>query len=154
MAIVTGKTVHCDAARPLQTQRSAALRRMLVDMPSLAPRMADLGTETAFDVLARTRVLEAQGRRILHVELGEPNFTANYKMRKTRTYTLKNRAAKERTVILEHPIHEGAPTPSTSSFSVIPGVRVTSVHSASYYQTVNEPGDCDDRELQPFGRLP
>jgi aspartate aminotransferase len=36
--------------------------------------MADLGTETAFDVLARARALEAQGRRILHLEIGEPDF--------------------------------------------------------------------------------
>ena len=43
-------------------------------MGRLASRMADLGTETAFDVLARTRVLEAQGKRVLHLELGEPDF--------------------------------------------------------------------------------
>jgi aspartate/methionine/tyrosine aminotransferase len=43
-------------------------------MGRLAARMADLGTETAFDVLARTRVLEAQGKRVLHLEIGEPDF--------------------------------------------------------------------------------
>ena len=43
-------------------------------MGRLASRMADLGTETAFDVLARTRVLESQGKRILHLEIGEPDF--------------------------------------------------------------------------------
>ena len=43
-------------------------------MGRLANRMADLGTETAFDVLARTRVLEAQGKRVLHLEIGEPDF--------------------------------------------------------------------------------
>src|SRR5207237_936978 len=43
-------------------------------MRDLASRMADLGTETAFDVLARARALEALGRRILHLEIGEPDF--------------------------------------------------------------------------------
>jgi aspartate aminotransferase len=39
-----------------------------------AERMARLGTETAFDVLARARALEAQGRSIIHLEIGEPDF--------------------------------------------------------------------------------
>src|SRR3954471_10880714 len=43
-------------------------------MARLAARMSDLGTETAFDVLARTRVLEAQGKHVLHLEIGEPDF--------------------------------------------------------------------------------
>ena len=43
-------------------------------MRNLANRMADLGTETAFDVLARARALEAKGRRVLHLEIGEPDF--------------------------------------------------------------------------------
>jgi len=33
-----------------------------------------LGTETAFEVLARARALEAQGREIIHLEIGEPDF--------------------------------------------------------------------------------
>jgi aspartate aminotransferase len=40
----------------------------------LAKRMAGLGTESAFEVLARARVLEAQGRHIIHLEIGEPDF--------------------------------------------------------------------------------
>jgi aspartate/methionine/tyrosine aminotransferase len=36
--------------------------------------MARLGTESAFEVLARARALEAQGRRIIHLEIGEPDF--------------------------------------------------------------------------------
>ncbi|MGH2660132.1 MAG: pyridoxal phosphate-dependent aminotransferase, partial [Actinomycetota bacterium] len=40
----------------------------------LASRMALLGTESAFEVLARARALEAQGREIVHLELGEPDF--------------------------------------------------------------------------------
>ena len=40
----------------------------------LANRMSRLGTETAFDVLVRARELERQGRDIIHLELGEPDF--------------------------------------------------------------------------------
>lgn len=40
----------------------------------LAQRMENLGTETAFEVLARARRLEAQGRHIVHLEIGEPDF--------------------------------------------------------------------------------
>ena len=40
----------------------------------LADRMARLGTETAFEVAARARALEAQGRPIIHLEIGEPDF--------------------------------------------------------------------------------
>jgi len=40
----------------------------------LAERMHRIGTETAFEVLVRARALEAQGRRIIHLEIGEPDF--------------------------------------------------------------------------------
>ncbi|MER3468852.1 MAG: aspartate aminotransferase [Thermoflexus sp.] len=40
----------------------------------LAQRMSRLGTETAFEVLARAKALEAQGREIIHLEIGEPDF--------------------------------------------------------------------------------
>lgn len=40
----------------------------------LAERMHRLGTESAFEVLARARALEAQGRSIIHLEIGEPDF--------------------------------------------------------------------------------
>ncbi len=40
----------------------------------LAKRMARLGTETAFETLAKARALEAQGRNIIHLEIGEPDF--------------------------------------------------------------------------------
>ncbi len=39
-----------------------------------AERMDSLGTETAFEVLAAARMLEAQGRSIVHLEIGEPDF--------------------------------------------------------------------------------
>jgi aspartate aminotransferase len=40
----------------------------------LAARMSRLGTETAFEVLLKARALEAQGREIIHLEIGEPDF--------------------------------------------------------------------------------
>jgi aspartate aminotransferase len=40
----------------------------------LAGRMDRIGVETAFDVLVRARALEAQGRDIIHLEIGEPDF--------------------------------------------------------------------------------
>jgi aspartate/methionine/tyrosine aminotransferase len=36
--------------------------------------MSLLGVESAFDVLLRARALEAQGRSVIHLELGEPDF--------------------------------------------------------------------------------
>src|SRR5712671_7377087 len=40
----------------------------------LSSRMSRLGTETAFEVLNRARVLEKQGKEIIHLEIGEPDF--------------------------------------------------------------------------------
>ncbi|MGO9084326.1 MAG: pyridoxal phosphate-dependent aminotransferase [Candidatus Sulfotelmatobacter sp.] len=40
----------------------------------LARRMARLGTETAFEVLNKARALERQGKSIIHLEIGEPDF--------------------------------------------------------------------------------
>lgn len=40
----------------------------------IAQRMNRLGTETAFEVLVKARALEAQGRDIVHLEVGEPDF--------------------------------------------------------------------------------
>ncbi|MEM1565930.1 MAG: pyridoxal phosphate-dependent aminotransferase [Candidatus Bathyarchaeia archaeon] len=39
-----------------------------------ADRMAVLGTETAFEVLAKAKALERQGKNIIHLEIGEPDF--------------------------------------------------------------------------------
>lgn len=39
-----------------------------------ADGVSRLGTETAFEVLARAKALEAQGRSIVHLEIGEPDF--------------------------------------------------------------------------------
>lgn len=39
-----------------------------------AKRMGNLGTETAFEVLAKAKKLEAEGKHIIHLEIGEPDF--------------------------------------------------------------------------------
>lgn len=43
-------------------------------MTQLASRQANLGTETAFETLARAKELERQGKSIIHLEIGEPDF--------------------------------------------------------------------------------
>ena len=48
---------------------AATLQKLL-----LAERMGRLGTESAFDVLVEARRLEQQGRDIIHLEIGEPDF--------------------------------------------------------------------------------
>ncbi len=40
----------------------------------LASRMSRLGTETAFEVLNKARALERQGKDVVHLEIGEPDF--------------------------------------------------------------------------------
>ena len=41
---------------------------------NLATRMERIGTETAFEAAARARALEATGREVIHLEIGEPDF--------------------------------------------------------------------------------
>ncbi len=57
----------------------------------------DQGTEVKSDV-------KTTPSPEMHFKIGEPNLTANYKSRQTRTYTVKNRSTHDRLVILEHPI--------------------------------------------------
>jgi aspartate aminotransferase len=56
--------------------RAPRVREMVTGLRKLvlAERMGRLGTEGAFEVLARARQLEAQGRNIVHLEIGEPDF--------------------------------------------------------------------------------
>ncbi len=42
---------------------------------TLSRRMARLGTETAFEVLSKAKALERKGRDIIHLEIGEPDFS-------------------------------------------------------------------------------
>src|SRR5204862_4636537 len=49
-------------------------RRSGEERMRLSQRMARLGTETAFEVLGRARALEARGKHVIHLEIGEPDF--------------------------------------------------------------------------------
>jgi aspartate aminotransferase len=55
--------------RPLATMENATQHQL-----RLASRMSRLGTETAFEVLNKARALERQGKNIVHLEIGEPDF--------------------------------------------------------------------------------
>ena len=56
----------------------------------LAERMSRLGTETAFVVLAKAKQLEAQGRDIVHLEIGEPDFDTPINIINSAVDALKN----------------------------------------------------------------
>src|SRR6202049_3029287 len=51
-----------------------AVERAIQHELQLAQRMSRLGTETAFEVLNKARALERQGKSIIHLEIGEPDF--------------------------------------------------------------------------------
>lgn len=55
-----------------------------------ASRMSRLGTETAFEVLARARQLEACGKKIIHLEIGEPDFDTPKNIRDKACWALDN----------------------------------------------------------------
>src|SRR5580692_6805206 len=54
--------------------RFAAMENATQYQLRLASRMSRLGTETAFEVLNKARALERQGKDIVHLEIGEPDF--------------------------------------------------------------------------------
>jgi aspartate aminotransferase len=62
------------AAGDLRWQDLRALILKLAVRMKLAERMSRIGVESAFDVLVRARALEAQGRSVIHLEIGEPDF--------------------------------------------------------------------------------
>ena len=53
----------------LEPDTSGAIHHM-----KLAERMTRIGVESAFEVLQRARALEAQGRNVIHLEIGQPDF--------------------------------------------------------------------------------
>ena len=55
----------------------------------LAQRMDKLGTETAFEVLAKAKALEKQGRSIIHLEIGEPDFDTPNNIKEAAVKALK-----------------------------------------------------------------
>jgi aspartate aminotransferase len=53
---------------------SSPITRLLRTIMNFAERMSRLGTESAFEVLAKAQRLEAQGRSVIHLEIGQPDF--------------------------------------------------------------------------------
>jgi len=53
---------------------SATMEKAIQHELRLSERMSRLGTETAFEVLNKARLLERQGKDIVHLEIGEPDF--------------------------------------------------------------------------------
>ncbi len=54
----------------------------------LAARMQSIGTETAFEAAARARALEATGRSVIHLEIGEPDFDTPANIREAAKHAL------------------------------------------------------------------
>lgn len=50
-------------------------KEVILGSPIFANRMNRLGTESAFEVLAKAKSLEAQGKDIIHLEIGQPDFS-------------------------------------------------------------------------------
>ena len=96
----------------------------------LADSMRRLGTESAFVVLARAKALEAQGRSIIHLEIGEPDFNtpehikdaAIRSLRANRThYTPAAGIMELRTAIAEYVERTRGVQVSTDQIVVTPG---------------------------------
>jgi aspartate/methionine/tyrosine aminotransferase len=57
---------------------------------NFADRMSRLGTETAFEVLAKAKALEARGKSVIHLEIGEPDFDTPPNIVEAAIQSLKN----------------------------------------------------------------
>jgi aspartate aminotransferase len=57
---------------------------------TFAERMSRLGTETAFEVLARAQALERQGKEVVHLEIGEPDFDTPAHIRRAAVEALES----------------------------------------------------------------
>jgi len=57
--------------------------------PGLADNLERLGTETAFSVLAHARELEREGREVIHLEIGEPDFDTPLHIREAAAAALR-----------------------------------------------------------------
>ena len=84
----------------------------------LAAAVARLGSENAFEILARARELEAAGRRVVHMEIGEPDFDTPDHIKK---------AAVERALRQPHALH---------AFSRLPSLRDTIAEYASRFRKI------------------
>ena len=99
----------------------------------LAGRMERLGTESAFEVLAKAKALEASGREIVHLEIGEPDFdtpahviaAAQQALDKGFTHYVPAPGIPElRTAVTESPrAHRPADAPRRTGCVITPGAK-------------------------------
>jgi aspartate aminotransferase len=103
-------------------------------MVAMAARMASLGTETAFEVLARAKALEAQGRSIINLGIGQPDFATPAHIveagRKALAdghhgYTPANGIPQLREAVAADLLRRHGATVSPDNALVVPGGKVT-----------------------------
>ena len=74
-----GRSAGWPRSQPIQNQpagiSTGSMASSIISATmNFADRMSRLGTESAFEVLARAKALERQGKEIIHLEIGEPDF--------------------------------------------------------------------------------
>src|SRR5262245_51610869 len=68
------RTPPSGSSQPAAISTSSTSPSIMAVAMRFAERMSRLGTESAFEVLARAKALERQGKEIVHLEIGEPDF--------------------------------------------------------------------------------
>jgi aspartate aminotransferase len=97
----------------------------------LAAAVARLGSENAFEILARARELEAAGRRVVHMEIGEPDFDTPDNVKKAAVDAL-----------YDNHTHY---TPSSG----LPSLRETIARYASGFRKISEPWEAQNVVVSP-----
>ena len=97
----------------------------------LATAVARLGSENAFEILARARELEAAGRRVVHMEIGEPDFDTPENIKKAAVDAM-----------YDNHTHY---TPSAG----LPSLRETIGDYASRFRRMSEPWDARNVVVGP-----
>src|SRR5580700_7637801 len=106
-------------------------RMLAVNDDRIAGAVARLGSESAFEVLARARALEAQGRKVVHMEIGEPDFDTPAHIKKAAVDSL-----------MAHDTHY---TPSAG----IVDLRQTIADYATTFRKMDSPYTVDDVVVAP-----
>jgi aspartate aminotransferase len=115
-------------------------------MPVLSERMCQLGTESAFEVLARASALQRQGRNIINLGIGQPDFpTPEHIVEAGRKaladghhgYTPANGILPLREAVAADLHRRHAVTVSPDQVLIVPGGKVTMFFAAMMF---GEPG--------------
>ena len=99
----------------------------------IAARMGTIGTESAFEVSARARALEAQGRSIIHLQIGEPDFDTPANVRAAAKAALDAGAT-------HYPPFAGIPTLREAIAATPPRARAFAVEPYQVFVTVGGKG--------------